>query len=179
MKTAAASATLCAALLGASAASASTDRYFSYDADNDAAKHRTQEMHLWLRQGLMGGVRLVHLYRSRGDGFDLKAVYPPWSYRALNTALQGDPKGVSFYEIDPVEGEGFARGACHGAPKAWLALIAPKPFQPLRLVVLGDDAKAHAPVVCETLDYRWRGEWMLPPGKNDSRAQEHGIEKKF
>jgi hypothetical protein len=179
MKTAAASATLCAVLFLAGAASASTDRYFSYDADNDAAKHRTQEIHIWLRQGLMGGVRLVHIYRSRGDGFDLKAVYPPWSDKALKTALEGDPRGVSFYAVDPVEGEGFARGACHGAPKAWLALVAPKPFQPLRLVVLGDDAQAHAPVVCETLDYRWRGEWLLPPRKSDSRGQEPGVERKF
>lgn len=179
MKTAAASATLCAALLAAGAASAATDRYFGYDADSDAAKHRTQEIYLWIRQGLMGGVRVVHLYRSRGEGFDVKAVYPPWSDKALRAALDGDPKGISFYAVDPEEGAGFARGACHGASKAWLALVPPKANQPLRIVVLGDDAQAHAPVVCELLDYRWRGEWLLPPRSNDSRTTEQGVEKKF
>ncbi len=177
MKTAA-SAVLATALLLAGAASAD-ERHFGYDADSDASKHRTQNIELWIQQGLFGNVRVTHLYRNRGDGFDLKAVMPPWSDKALTAALEGDPRGISFYAIDPAEGEGFARGACHGAAKAWLAMSPPKAYQPLRIVVLGDDPAAHAPVVCELLDYRWRGEWLLPVKKNDSRAQEHGVEKKF
>lgn len=179
MKTAAATAVAAAALALAGQASASTEHYYSYGADNDAAKHRTQDIQLTLREGLMGRITVLRIYRSRGEDFGLKAVYPPWGERALNKALEGPPTGISFYQVDPQEGVGFARGACHGAEKAWLAMVPPKPYQPMRIVVLGDDAAAHAPVVCEMLDYQWRGEWQLPTKPNDSRRQEHGAERSF
>jgi hypothetical protein len=170
---------LAAALALAGPASASTDRRFSYSAENEAAKHRTQEIHLLVRQGLFGGVRVLHFYRSRGDGFDVRPVYSPWSDQKLKVALDGDPRGVSLYEIDPVKGEGFARGACKGSPRAWLAMVAPQAFQPLVIAVLGDDPANHAPVVCETLEYRWQGEWQLPTKRNISPKLDDGPTKKF
>jgi hypothetical protein len=171
-------AALAASLALADQTEASTDRRFSYSAENEQAKHRTQDIHLLVRQGLLGGMRVLHLYRSRGDGFDLKPVYSPWSEAKLKVALQGDPRGVSLYAIDPVEGEGFARGACRG-PRAWLAMVPPQPLQPLVIAVLGDDPANHAPVVCETLEYRWQGEWQLPTRRNDSGRQERGAQKTF
>jgi hypothetical protein len=170
---------LAAALAAAGQASASVDRRFSYNAENDAAKHRTQEIHLLIRQGLLGGERVLHLYRSRGDGFDLRPVYSPWGEQKLKVALQGDPHGVAIYAVDPVEGEGFTRGACHGASKAWLAMAPPQAYQPLVIAVLGDDPAHHAPVVCETLEYRWQGEWTLPTRRNDSPRFDDGPTKKF
>jgi hypothetical protein len=167
-----------AALTLAGAAQASEERHFGYDADNDAAKHRTQNIELWIRQGLMGGITVTHFFRSRGDGFDVRPVYPPWSDKALSEALDGPPSGLSFYAVDPKQGEGFARGACHGAAKAWLVMAPPKPNQPMRIAVLADDNKK--PVVCELLDYRWRGEWLLPKRRNETgRAFDQGAQKTF
>jgi hypothetical protein len=160
-------------------AQASTDRRFSYFAENEEAKHRTQDIHLLVRQGLFGSMRVVHLYRSRGDGFDVRPVYAPWGEGKLKAALQGDPGGVSINEVDPVEGEGFARGACRGASKAWLAMVAPQPLQPMVIVVLGDDPANHAPVVCETLEYRWQGEWQLPTKRALQPKFDDGPTRKF
>lgn len=159
-------------------AAASIDRQFAYAAENDAAKHRTQDIQLVLRQGLLGGVRVLHLYRSRGENFAVRAVYAPWGEGKLRAALQGDPRGVAIYEIDPVAGGGFAQGACHGAERAWLAMVQPQPYQPLVIAVLADDAKAHGPVVCETLEYRWQGEWVLPSRRVGPRRDD-GPTKKF
>ena len=111
-----------------------------------------------------------HLYRSRGDGFDLRPVYAPWSDQKLKIALQGDPHGVSIYAVDPKDGEGFARGACHGATKAWLAMVPPKAYQPLVIAVLGDDPAKHAPVICETLEYRGRANGPCRPGATTRRG---------
>jgi hypothetical protein len=177
MKTA--TAVLVAALAAASQASASEERRFSYVAVNDEAQHRTQDIALVVRQGLLGGMRVEHIYRSRGDDFDLKINFPAWRPSALRAALQGDPGGVHIYQVDPVAGEGFARGACHGARKAWLAMVAPHPYEPLVIAVLADDPAAHAPIVCERLEYRWQGEWVLPGGRNDSRKDGGQAQTKF
>jgi hypothetical protein len=182
MKTATATATavLVAALAAtASQASASEIRRFSYVATNDEAQHRTQDIALTVEQGLFGGMRVLHLYRSRGEDFDLKVNFPAWRPSALKAALQGDPNGVHIYLIDPATGEGFARGACHGARKAWLAMVAPHPYEPLVIAVLADNPAAHAPVVCERLEYRWQGEWVLPGGRNDSRNDPGQARTKF
>jgi len=177
MKTA--TAVLVLALAAASQASASEERRFSYVAVNEEAKYRTQDIALVVRQGLLGGMRVEHLYRSRGDDFDLKINIPAWRPDALRAALQGDPRGVHIYQVDPKTGEGFARGACHGAPKAWLAMVAPQPYEPLVIAVLTDDPAAHAPVVCERLEYRWQGEWVLPSGRNDARTDSGQQQRKF
>ena len=181
MKTATATATavLVAALTAAGQASASEERRFSYAPVNEEALHRTQEIHLLVRQGLLGGMQVEHLYRSRGNDFALKVSFPPWRLGALRAALQGDPSGVHIYQVDPVAGEGFARGACHGAPKAWLAMVAPQPYEPLVIAVLTDDPAAHAPVVCERLEYRWQGEWVLPGGRNEARTDSGQQQRKF
>jgi hypothetical protein len=178
MKTA--TAVLVAALAAAGQAAASEERRFSYAPVNDEAQHRTQDIHLVIRQGLFGSVTVLHLYRSRGEDFPLRINFPAWRPSALRAALQGDPSGVHIYQVDPVAGEGFARGACHGARKAWLAMVAPHPDDPLVIAVLTDDpATPHAPVVCERLEYRWQGEWVLPGGRNDSRKDAGQRQTKF
>jgi hypothetical protein len=156
---------LCLAAIG-SAAGAATVHSYSYDADSDAARHRTQTVTLTLREGLMGGIRVLHLYRTRGEDFDLKPSLP-WSEHALAQALGPAASGALLYQVDPKAGAGFARGACKGAEKAWLAMFPPKPYQPLRIVVLCEDPAAkHAPMIGETLDYAWHGEWVLPALKH-------------
>lgn len=153
----------------AGSACASTLHSYSYDPDSDFARHRTQDIILTVRRGLMGGERVLHLYRRRGDGFDVRPSFP-WSEQALGQALGPDARGASLYQIDPKDGAGFARGAC-SAEKAWLAFFAPKPYQPLRIVVLRNDPATRAPVVCETLDYVWHGEWLVPPPRRGVRVE--------
>ena len=69
---------------------------------------------------------------------------------------------MKLYAVDPKEGEGFAQGACDGADRAWIAIKAVKPYQPLRIYVLRFDKTKKAPAICEVLDYRWRGEFRAP-----------------
>jgi hypothetical protein len=178
MKTA--TAVLVAVLAAAGHASAADIRRFSYIAVNEEAQHRTQDVHLIIRQGLLGGETVLHMYRSRGDDFDLKINFPAWRPSALKAVLGGEPSGIHIYQVDPVAGEGFARGACHGATKAWVAMVAPHPFEPLVIAVLGDDpADAHTPVLCERLEYRFQGEWVLPGTQNTSTNDSGQAQRKF
>ena len=176
MKTA--TAVLVAALAASAAgqASASEMRRFSYSPANDAAQYRTQDLHLVIRQGLLGGEQVLHMYRSRGDDFDLKINLPMWRPSALKAVLQGDPSGVHIYQVDPVAGEGFARGACTAPRGRGWRWSRPTPIEPLVIAVLADDKAAHAPVLCERLEYRWQGEWVLP-NKNNDAAHDTGQQK--
>jgi hypothetical protein len=148
-------------LIGAAGpASAASLHYYSYEPDSDFARHRTQDVVLTVKVGLLGGVRVLHLNRTRGDHFDLR-LGGPWAPADLRGPLGPDARFASLYQVDPKAGAGFAYGACNGASKAWLALIAPRPFQPLRIVVLTQAPKTRKAVLCEVLDYRWRAEWEL------------------
>jgi hypothetical protein len=162
------------ALAAAGSAAAADFRWFTYDADSPAAKHRSADITLQVKPGVLSS-KVVKLYRKRGKDLDLDRPDGTFHAGELDALLGRDEaEGLRLYAVDTKDGEGFAQGACKGADRAWLALKAVKPYQPVRIYVLRYDADTKAPALCEQLDYRWRGEWRLPPRKNSAAQGELG-----
>jgi hypothetical protein len=158
----------------AGSATAADYRWFTYDADSDAARHRSADITLQVQRGLMSS-RVVKLFRKRGKDLELDRPDGAIGWRQLEALFGRDvAEGLRLYAVDTKDGEGFAQGACKGADRAWLALKAVKPYEPLQIFVLRYDATTKTAELCETLDYRWRGEWRLPPRKNASAIGDFG-----
>ena len=146
----------------ATAVQAADLRFFAYDPDSDSARFRTQDLIVVIKPGLLSS-RVLKLYRRRGADLDLKGSDGSIQGAGLSGALPGDAAdGLRVYEVDPRNGEGFAKGACKGSDRAWIALKAPKAYENLRIYVVRYDVGTKQSALCETLDYHWRGEWTLP-----------------
>jgi hypothetical protein len=162
------------AVAAAGSAAAGDHRWFTYDADSPAAKHRSADITLEVEPGVLSS-KVVKLYRKRGNDLDLNRPDGTFHVGDLDALLgREETQNLRVYAVDTQDGEGFAQGACKGADRAWVALKAVKPYQPVRIYVLRYDAQAKAPALCETLDYRWRGEWRLPPRKNTASQGDFG-----
>jgi hypothetical protein len=162
---------LAAAMLASGAAQA-RERYFTYEPDSDAARYRSQEITLVIEENVLGR-RVLKLYRTRGKELRLEAPKVNFSERALSKLVDDgeDLHGLQFYAVNLKDGEGFARGACKGADRAWVAMTPVKPYQALRIYVLKLDPQTKGPALCETLAYRYRAEWQLPPHANLSKSE--------
>ncbi len=145
------------ALITAAATPAAADeRWYAYEAEGAAARHRTGDLTVQVSRGFFGGATPTQLFRRRGADLPLRraGVFREEAVRAL---IGGD---APVYTVEGEAGRGFAQGACE-ATEAWIAVPTPERFRPLRLHVLGRDA-AGGPRVCEVLEYRWRAEWDVP-----------------
>ena len=126
-----------------------------------------------VKPGLLSS-RVLKLYRKRGKDLELKKPDGTFSLRQLSGALGEDERDLldlKLYAVDTKDGQGFAQGACDGADRAWIALKAVKPYEPLRIYVLKFDKEKKAPAVCEVLDYRWRGEFRAPIKRGKMQEQ--------
>jgi hypothetical protein len=147
------------------------ERYFTYEPDSDSARYRSDEITLAVRQDLLGR-RVEKLFRTRGKALTLGKPEGAFSGGQLGKLLKGeDVSGLQLYAVDVKDGEGFARGACKGADRAWVAFTAVKPDQDLHIYVLKRDPQTKAPELCETLAYRYRAEWQLPDGPSLARME--------
>ena len=151
-------------------------RYFAYQADNAEARHRSADIIVTVKPGMLSS-RVIKLWRKRGKDLNLVRPESGFAERDLADALalpREDAVDLKLYGIDPREGEGFVQGACDGAAdRAYLAFAPVKPSQPLTIWVLRVDAASHKPALCETLVYSWRGEWQMAP-RNRRFADELG-----
>lgn len=156
----------------AGAAAADSMRYLSFDAESESARWRTGDVTLAIRKGLLSR-RVDVLYRRKGSDLPLEESDAPFDIDALRPMLGAhDPEDVRLYAVDPQAGARFMPIACSGlAEKAWVAISTPRPYKPLTIWVVRWDAAASAPVLCVEMDYRYRGEWTMPPAANRA-AQE-------
>lgn len=162
---------VCAAALAASAAHAK-DRYFTYEPDSDSAKYRSDVITLTVHEDMLGR-RVTKLYRTRGKELALGKPQAAFSGGQLVKMLKeddDDTRGIQLYAVDVKDGAGFAHGACKGADRAWLAFTPVRPDRDLTIYVVKFDPDFKGPALCETLQYRWRAEWMLPYRANDAKA---------
>lgn len=156
-------------LFGTAAGSAAADtmRYLSFDAVSEHARWRTGDVTLAIRKGLLSQ-RIDVLYRRKGSDLPLLPSDAPFDVTGLRGVI-GDRNldDVRLYSIDPAKGAKFMPIACEGVTqKAWVAISNPRPYRPLSIWVVRWDAEAKAPKLCVTLDYRFRGEWKMPPQPN-------------
>lgn len=162
---------LCTAALAAGAAHAK-DRYFTYEPDSDSAKYRSDVITLAVHDDMLGR-RVQKLYRTRGKGLVLGKPQGAFSGGQLVKMLKqddDDTRGIQLYAVDVKDGAGFAHGACKGADRAWLAFTPVRPDHDLTIYVVKADPDTKGPALCETLTYRWRAEWQLPPHANMAKS---------
>ena len=156
----------------AGAAAADSMRYLSFDAESASARWRTGDVTLAIRKGLISR-KVDVLFRRKGADLPLNPSDAPFEVTALQPLLgEHDAGEVRLYSVDPQAGARFMPIACEGlAEKAWIAISNPRPYKPLTIWVVRWDAAASKPVLCVEMDYRFRGEWAMPPTPNRS-AQE-------
>lgn len=156
----------------AGAAAADSMRYLSFDAESASARWRTGDVTLAIRKGLISR-KIDVLFRRKGADLPLNPPDAPFEVAALQPLLGDHDAGdVRLYSVDPQAGARFMPIACEGlAEKAWVAISTPRPYKPLTIWVVRWDAAAAKPVLCVEMDYRFRGEWAMPPTPNRS-AQE-------
>lgn len=155
-------------LAGAAApAAADTMRYLSFDAASESARWRTGDVTVAIRKKFLSQ-RIDVLFRRKGSDLPLQESDAPFDVAALRAILgDHDPEDVRLYSIDPQKGAKFMPIACEGvAQKAWMAISTPRPYKPLSIWVVRWDEQARAPVLCVAMDYRFRGEWKMPPAPN-------------
>jgi hypothetical protein len=166
---------VCTAALAAGAAHAK-DRYFTYEPDSDSAKYRSDVITLAVHEDMLGR-RVTKLYRTRGKRLLLGKPQGAFSGGQLVKMLKqddDDTRGIQLYSIDTKDGAGFAYGACKGADRAWLAFTPVRPDRDLTIYVVRQAPDSKGPALCETLTYRYRAEWQLPPRAIDAKAENEG-----
>lgn len=162
-------------LAGAAAGSAAADsmRYLSFDAASESARWRTGDVTLAIRKGILSSRRIDVLFRRKGADLPLLPSDAPFTETTIAPLIGGhDASRVRLYAVEPKAGAKFMPIACEGlAEKAWVAISEPRPYQPLAIWVFRWDARTQAPVLCVAMDYRFRGEWKLPPSANRSAEE--------
>ena len=164
---------LCLVLVAAAApAAADTMRYLSFDAASESARWRTGDITLAIRKGILSQ-RIDVVFRRKGSDLPLLPSDAPFDVAGLRGIIGDvDPGDVRLYAIDPRKGARFMPIACEGvAQKAWMAVSNPRPYKPLSIWVVRWDEQARAPVLCVAMDYRFRGEWKMPPAPNRSAEE--------
>lgn len=159
-----------ALLAVAGTAAADSMRYLSYEARSEAAQWRTGDVTLAIRKGVISR-KIDVLFRRKGSDLPLLASDAPFDVYALKPLLaaDADPGDFRLYAVDKDAGAKFTGFACEGkADKAWVAISTPKPYQPLSIHVVRWDGETRAPALCVSMDYRFRGEWKMPPAPNRS-----------
>ena len=161
-----------AAVAAAAPAAADTMRYLSFDAASESARWRTGDVTLAIRKGILSQ-RIDIVFRRKGSDLPLLPSDAPFEVAALRGIIgENDPDDVRLYAIDPAKGAKFMPIACEGvAQKAWIAISSPRPYKPLSIWVVRWDPRAKAPALCVALDYRFRGEWKMPPTPNRSAEE--------
>jgi hypothetical protein len=145
---------------------AAKERYFAFEPDSDAARYRSLNITITVHVGLLSST-VLKIYRERGLDLSLERPGNTLSEGAVAKLLGRDTGDLRLYKVNEKDGSGFAHGACKGATRAWLAFRPIKPYEPLRIYVLTYDEATKGPALCETLDYRWHGEFELPHQTRD------------
>ena len=153
-------------LIALAAPARAEDRFFAYDAANDAARLMTRGITLQAERGLFGAVRAERLFSTVGAG----------SAGLDRDSLPGGPRGVipaeadesNVYRIES-EGNGAALGRvlCPGASTVWLVMGRIRPVRDLTIHAVGQGATGQV-LLCRTLEYRYRGEWAAPVDQRPS-----------
>lgn len=159
-----------AALLAAAPAPAmADDAFLSYDPVNELARNLLRGITIQVQQGplaFFGQRRLVRLYAtaSRGSaGLERGGLSEGQIRRALpDGATEYDAYRIVTEGEDAGDGRALVRALCRGSDRAWLVFGSVRPRRDLTVHAIGQVGEGE-PVRCATLEYRWRGEWSMPP----------------
>ncbi|HYF23310.1 MAG TPA: hypothetical protein VD929_07925 [Caulobacteraceae bacterium] len=156
------------ALIAWSGAALAADlRWYSYDPATPQTKKLTGGLTFELDPGMLKMKNKVQrLFSTKGEAVaELKpADGGPISGAALRATI-GDAGERTLYAVSPEKhGGALARALCKGQSQAWMAFSPVRRNERLTVHVLALDPEAgNQPFLCATLDYKFRGEWKLPP----------------
>jgi len=154
------------AVFGGTAAAAADLRWYSYDPATPETKKLTGGLTFELDPGLLKMKNKVQrLFSTRGEAVaELKpAEGGPITASVLKAAL-GSSEDRTVYAVAPgKQGAALSRALCKGQEQSWMAFSPVRRNERLTVNVLAVDPERNAPFVCATLDYKYRGEWKLPP----------------
>lgn len=143
------------------------ERRFTFDSGSARAKALTGAgLTLTIDQGLLGGVRLKLV---QATGVPVAAEIEPAQgadEAGIRALLPKAEAKLALYQVNTTaqDGEVLSRAFCPGATRVWLAATPIAYGKPLTLWAVGQGGGAK--LLCAEMDFTWRGEWRLPPGRS-------------
>ncbi|MGB0132645.1 hypothetical protein, partial [Dokdonella sp.] len=148
-------------LLASATPAAADEHFYAYDPVSSSARLLTRGITLQVERGLFGRTRVMRLYATAGAGSaGLERESLPDT--RLRAALPAGAEESNAYRVE-AEGTGgaLARVMCPGAGQVWLVFGRVRPLRDITVQAVGqgqDGQLRH----CQTLQYRYRGEWSRP-----------------
>jgi hypothetical protein len=139
-------------------------RFYAYDPVSSSARLLTRGITLEVERGLLGATRVERLYSTAGAG-SAGLERGGLTDAQMRQALQGVEES-NVYRIEPdATGAALGRVLCPGASQVWLVFGRVRPLRDITVhaVGVGQDGQARR---CQTLEYRYRGEWARPTDRS-------------
>jgi len=156
-----------AALVAAAAGSARADafRLYSYDPADAETRAAAGPLTFEFRKGLFRTVMVSVRATEAQATADLKSADERGLGAGGLKAFIGAAPQRDLYEVKTdQDGPALIAAFCPGATRAWMAFGAPRPYQSLRVYVLGPKDGAAGPIrLCRTLNFIYHGAWSAPP----------------
>jgi hypothetical protein len=157
---------LIAAVLTLAATPAAAARHiYSYDSATPVTEKMTESGLSFIFDKSLMGVTVRKILETNDIGSaELKpAPDSVLGHGGFETVVGPDAHERDLYEItDRADGRALRNALCRGSDHVWLALGRLKVGQDLRVRALGHDPATGKTRLCVTLDYSFRGEWLLP-----------------
>jgi hypothetical protein len=154
-----------AVALAAALPAAAADRFFSYDPANDVTRRIAGDLTFEFRQKLVWNVLLAVRSTEGQATAELKPVGEGVLGSGGLARVAPGAREHDLYEVTPdAQGAEMIRAFCPGSEHAWMAFGRLVEGAPLRVRVIGDTPGGGGAHLCQTLDFTYHGEWMLPHG---------------
>lgn len=158
---AAAALALSACATAAPAPATGSVHFYAFDPASDLSRRLTRGVTLEVQRGLLGGARVLRFYSTTATG-SAPLERGGISDAQLRAALPAGAEESDAYAILPEDdGPALTRALCPGSDRAWLVTGRVRPLRDLRMHAVGQVGSG-APVLCASLDYRYRGEFARP-----------------
>lgn len=159
--------TLAAAASALAGPALAEEHFYAYDPAGNSARLLTRGITLQVERGWFGATRVERLYSTAGEGsaaLDRGGL----TDGELRAALPAGASESNVYRIE-TDGTGAALGRvlCPGAQEVFLVFGRVRPLRDITMHAVGRGASG-APLLCTTLEYRYRGEWTQPDPRDVS-----------
>lgn len=153
------------ALMAVAAPAAAEERFYAYDPASNSAQLMTRGITLQVERGLFGSTRVERLFATVGQG-SAGLERGGLSDGQLRAVLPADAEETSVYTVEATgQGAALGRALCPGARAVWLVFGRVRPLRDLTVHAVGESVQGQI-TLCQTLHYRYRGEWERPRGED-------------
>ena len=153
------------ALLAAAWPAAAAQHIYSYDSVTPVTTQMTENGLSFIFDKSLLGVNVERIMETHDIGAaDLRPASESALGRGGLRAIVGPhaPERDHYENTDQEKGKALRNALCRGSDHVWLAFGRLKVGQDLRVRALGHDPRTGQTRLCETLDYSFHGEWLMP-----------------